>query len=87
MRRAPLEIAGFVYWLYAFIDFATLWKEPWLESQQWQVWNGRRERCQIKAILLAIDSEHHSYAKCMKIDKKQATQTDKMELDTFDLWP
>lgn len=52
MQRAFLEKAEFVYWLYAVIDFATVWKELWLESQRWQAWNGRIERFKIEAIFL-----------------------------------
>lgn len=52
MQRAFLEIAEFVYWLCAVIDFPTVWKELWLESQWRQAWNGRIERFKIKAIFL-----------------------------------
>lgn len=73
MQIAPLEIGGFVYWLYAFIDFATLWKEPWFESQQWQVWNSQWERCQIKAILLATKKELKAAQLCKMHENRQNT--------------
>lgn len=46
------ETAEFVYWLYAVIDFPTVWKGLWLESQWWQAWNGQIERFKITAIFL-----------------------------------
>lgn len=71
-----LEIAGFVYWLHAVIDFSTLWKEPWLESHWWQAGSRSRERFKID----------HFYSCWQQLKPIEANALIKHSIETTDKW-
>jgi hypothetical protein len=48
--EAILKIAEFVYWLYAAIDFAIIWKELWLVTGLWQAESSQMDRVKIQTI-------------------------------------